>query len=102
MSRYTKLSDNELNDLLMLAYYPKRRERLNLNIKEIFTNTIIEKIIENDLLEELGDNVIKFLPFNGKDKHPIGVIIVQSFMSDIRVIKMAALKTYDDFEGMIK
>lgn len=102
MTRYTNMTDAELDGLLLLSYYPNKKEKLNLSDKELFFNIILKKIIENNLESELGENMIEFFPRSIKNSKDHGLYILQAFLSDIKVVKMAALKTYDDFKGHIK
>ncbi len=96
------MTDSELDGLLLLAFYPSHKEKLNLSNREIFINTILKKIYINKLDAELGENMIEFFPKEAKDRIESGVHILQAFLSDIRIVKMAALKTYDDYRGFIK
>ena len=96
------MTDSELNGLLLLAYFPKNKERLNLSNQEIFINTVLKKIIDNNLENELGENMICFFPKDIQKSKDTGIYILQGFLSDIKIVKMAALKTFDDYKGLIK
>jgi hypothetical protein len=102
MARYTNMTDSELDGLLLLAYFPKNKEKLNLSKQDTFINTILKKISDNKLESELGENMIYFFPRDVQLANETGIYILQGFLSDIRIVKMAALKTFDDFKGMIK
>lgn len=96
------MTEKELDGLLLMAYFPTRKERLNLSHKDIFINTIIDKIIKNDLKSEFGENVIFFLPSDIKSRNETGEFILETFLGDMVLFKLAALKTFDDFQGHIK
>ena len=96
------MTDSELDGLLLLAYFPKNKEKLNLSKQDIFINTILKKVSDNELSSELGENMIAFFPKEIQNSKDIGLYILQGFLSDIRIVKMAALKTFDDYKGIIK
>jgi hypothetical protein len=99
MHRYHQMTDSQLDGLLLLAYFPKRKEKLNLSSKDNFSHSILKRIKELELEDELGENMIPFLPTNNAIS---GVSLVEAFFSDIRIIKMAALKTFDENKDFIK
>jgi hypothetical protein len=96
------MTDSELDGLLLLAYFPGRKDKLNLSRKETFLNSIVERIIKNNLESELGENIISFLDIKIIEKKEIGIIVFKTFMADIQIVKMAALKTFDEYKEMIK
>lgn len=102
MTRYHNMTDSELDGLLLLAYFPGRKDKLNLTRKETFLNSIIERITKNNLESELGDSIISFLDITKIEKNDMGIIVFKTFISDIKIVKMAALKTFDDYKEMIK
>jgi hypothetical protein len=95
------MTDSELDGLLLLAYFPNNKEKLNLSRQDLFVNTILSKVAEYNLEDELGENMINFFPQKVRDSKEPGKHILQGFLSDIRIVKMAALKTYDDFREML-
>jgi hypothetical protein len=96
------MTDSELDGLLLLSLYPNKKEKINLSSKEVFVNLIIQKLESYDLLSEFGYNVIFFLNDSCNQKKDTGILIYESFMSDIKIFKMAALKTFDEFMESIK
>lgn len=97
-NRYIKLSDYELDGLLVLAFYPNKKEKINISSKEIFENEIIKKLITDNLTSEFGENVIFFVSKEKLKKRTIeqGDLIYFGIMAEVRILKMAALKTYDE------
>lgn len=102
MPRYTNMTDTQLDGLILLAFFPKNQGKVNLSDRDSFINLIVKKIEENDLIEEFGENVASFFHSPYKNTKSVGVCAYACLMSDIRIYKMAALKTYDDFKGTIK
>lgn len=102
MTRYHKLSETELNDLLIISFFPKKKERLNLYERDIFNHTIVQKIIENNLKEEFGEQVLFFTKIEVRNKQEIHSLIIDSFLLDLKIFKMAALKLYDEYKEFIK
>ena len=95
MNRYQKMTEPELDSLLLLAFDPTKREKLNLSTREMLFDIVMEKISNAQLETEFGENVAVLLPSHEK-YNELGFIIFASIFSDIRLIKMAALKTYDE------
>jgi hypothetical protein len=102
MTRYKNMTEAELDGLIILSFYPKKKEKLNLSNKEIFIHLIIKKLEDADLLSEFGENVISFFNIEIEKKKVIGVLIYEAFLADIKVFKMAALKTFDENKECIK
>jgi hypothetical protein len=102
MTRYKNMTEAELDGLIILSFYPKKKEKLNLSNKEIFIHLIIKKLEDADLLSEFGENVISFFNIEIEKKKDIGVLIYEAFLADIKVFKMAALKTFDENKECIK
>jgi|688.fasta_scaffold866109_2 hypothetical protein len=100
MTRYLKLSDAELDGLLTLAYYPLKREKFNFSHYETFSTTILIKIASNKLQEEFGDNILELS--KELKSLSIGEIVYSVMNIDMKLAKMAALKTYDENKDLFK
>lgn len=89
------MTEPELDSLLILAYHPNKREKLNLHDRDLFFSMIAEIIMTYQLETEFGENVAVFLPHHER-YNELGFLIFSSIFSDIKLLKMAALKTYDE------
>jgi len=90
MTRYEKLSDIELDNMLSLAFSLICKGRV-LDT-DYFCLSVYKKIENNKLEFEFG--VIYFSRYNQKNK--IEVLIFNIVNTPMRIFKMAALKTYDE------
>lgn len=100
MARYLKLSEAELDGLLTLSYYPSKRDKFNFNDYETFVSTILTKLSDNNLEEEFGDNILELI--KNLESKPIGLIVFSVLNIDMKIAKMAALKTYDENKDSFK
>lgn len=96
------MTDTQLDGLILLAFFPKNQGRVNLSDRESFINLIMKKIEENNLIEEFGENVASFFYPPYKDTKSVGECAYACLLADIRIYKMAALKTYDEYKGVIR
>jgi hypothetical protein len=104
------MTDAELDGLLLLAFHPKKRERLNLSDKELFSQIILSEIAQKDLEEEFGENLIFFTqttPVSLQSAHPKkeltpGILAFRIFTMDMKIVKMSALKTFDESKEITK
>jgi hypothetical protein len=103
MTRYYKLTNSELDSLLLLAYLPKRIDKINLFNKDELVEQVLYRLAELDLKDEFSDNIAFFLlpKIISKNSYPPS-IIHDVIMCDIRIYKMAALKTFDENREYIK
>lgn len=102
MTRYHNMTESEIDGILLLSFFPKKKEKLNLTNRENFINLILKKLEDHDLLSEFGENVTSFLSKDAQAKKDLGFYIYESFLADIKVYKMAALKTFDEYKEIIK
>jgi len=104
MTRYDKLSDSELDNLVMLSYHPKKREKLNLSARENFINIIMEKISDHNLQIDFGDCLINLIHKNIKFKKEeiLPMTVYLTVVSEMRILKIAALMLYDENREIIK
>ena len=105
MTRYEQLTESELDGLLMLAFFPNKKEKLNLSNREIFINTIMARIDINNLEVEYGESIIEMLKRTSKSfpktLTPAWMAYIMA-LTDIRILKMAALMVFDENKEMIK
>lgn len=102
MTRYKNMTETELDGLLVLSFFPNKKEKLNLSNKDIFIHLILKKLDDHNLLSEFGENVITFFSSETQKKRDVGIFIYEAFLADIKVFKMAALKTFDENKECIK
>ena len=100
MAQYQKLTDSELDGLLMLGFHPKRKDRASLSQRELFDSTIIPRIDAAKLQGEYADNVAHFLGLTKKMLTSENCFAMMT--ADMRILKMAALKTYHEFSELLK
>ena len=103
MMRYIKLTSSEIDSLLMMAFYPNRVEKINLNTKEDFENLILKKISHHELEEDFSENILIFSKLDKKEYNKNSCkYIFQIITCDQHIYKMAALKAFDDNKEFIK
>lgn len=107
MTRYEKLLDSELDNLLVLNFHPSRKERINFNDYSVFSELIIKKIKAYMIGDDFGDNILFFLsvsnkPSKNKKEQKTGELIFMALDCDMRIYKMAALKTFDENKELIR
>lgn len=95
------MTESELDGLLLLAYFPKRKEKLNLANRDIFITTIMKKISDCKLENEFGESFVALLPspYNSEDIN--GASVYMAALCEYNLFKMAALKTYDDYKEFV-
>jgi len=95
------MTDSELDGLLLLSFHPKKREKLNLSDKELFLYTIVDQIKVFNLEKEFGENIIHFVSKTTAEKD-LGMIAFLIFTIDMKLVKMSALKTFDENKELLK
>ncbi len=105
------MTDAELDGLLLLAFHPKKREKLNLTDKELFLHIIVDQIKASCLESEFGENIIHFVTIKPTPTDPkevkaprtdLGYIAFLIFTIDMKLVKMSALKTFDEYKESLK
>lgn len=101
---YEKLSDSELDQLLLISYLPNRVDKINFSDKETFISMIVSRIKSMDISEEFGENILLMAKRTSQLERPESnsLSIVSIFCLDMKYIKMAALKTFHDNSEFIK
>jgi 3-methyladenine DNA glycosylase AlkD len=95
--RYERLSEVEIDGLLTIAYSIYTNSK-NLNT-EYFIESVMKKIVHHKLEQEFSETLLRLVDSNDKETHEIVFIIVNT---PIKIIKLAALKTYDDYREFLK
>jgi hypothetical protein len=100
MVNYTGLTTSELDGLLTLSYLPERKGKVSFSDRDLFYKFIIAKLEASSLTNEMGKNIIHFLDSNNELSK--ADLCFKTMMADIHILKLAALKTYHEFEEIIK
>lgn len=94
------MTENELDNLLMLNYHPKRKDKVMLSLRDNFINTIITRIVDAKLETEFGDTLAKLAGLNRS--HREGHYCFTGFVADMKQVKIAALMLYHDNVELLK
>lgn len=95
MNRYVKLSDSELDSLLLLSFYPNKKEKINIG-RDFFYTSILSKIEDYQWQEDFSENLLVFLFNMDVSKIDLNKIVSSAIFSDLRILKMVALKTFHE------
>lgn len=106
---YNKLTEAELDMLLLNAFYPKKKERINFSDIDNFKYMILNLVQEHDICDEFVDSLLSFLAIDkkdfsegnkksDKDKQPLAFHkhLFKIINIDIKFLKMSALKAFHD------
>ena len=108
---YFKLTESELDMLLLNAFYPKKKERINFSDTDNFKYMILTLIQDFDIVAEFVNSLLAFAKINksdffDKDKAKRDLAISLHLFNlvniDIKILKMAALKAYHDNKEYIR
>lgn len=104
MTRYDRLSESELDGLLFLAYYPGKKDKKNISSRDEFLDLFMARIEYYKCGIEFGEALVTIL----SEKKIISSSINASTLAhiiittDIKLLKMAALRVYDEHKEMMK
>lgn len=95
--KYESLTTLELDNLLKMNLNIKTSTRDGLSNRDVFCDSVLNKIRNLNLDEEFIANLFSFI-----DKKKTKNINFEILVCDINVLKMAVLKTIDENKEIIK
>lgn len=96
------MTESQLDNLLIMAYYPRKVEKINLSNDDIFINFIMKRISDLNLKVEFGEAVVSLFPPPYNNMGLSYECLFVAALADLRLFKMAALKTYDENRELAK
>ena len=93
---YEKLTEAELDQFLLISYLPMRKDKINFSDKDTFVSLIVSKIQQMKAEEDFGENLIFFTKKSSPKVNDEFILASRIFCLEMKIVKMAALKTYHD------
>lgn len=102
MIDYNKLSEAELDMRLLVAYLPKRVDRIMFADRYNFFTFLYPAIVAHKLQDPFAEYVAEFLGVNKLHNAPIEEIILPVITVNDRILRMSALKAYDEYKQYLE